>query len=144
MKKLICILLALLLALCLTAGLTGCADDPAPVSESSESSTSATATEIGTGAVSFTFEAVERDGTTHRYLVHTDAATVGDALLGLELIAGDDGAYGLYVKSVCGIRADYDLDGTYWAFYENGSYATAGVDKTPVTDGASYAMKVEK
>ncbi len=49
-----------------------------------------------------------------------------------------------YVKTVNGITADYDTDGTYWAFYVNGEYAMTGVDSTPVEDGAVYAFKVEK
>ena len=49
-----------------------------------------------------------------------------------------------YVKTVNGITADYDTDGTYWAFYVNGEYAMTGVDSTPVEDGAVYTFKVEK
>jgi hypothetical protein len=68
---------------------------------------------------------------------------VGNALLKLELIAGEEAQYGLYVKTVNGITYDYDADGKYWAFYENGVYATAGVDTTPVTAGATYEFKAE-
>lgn len=68
---------------------------------------------------------------------------MGQALLELELIAGDDSEYGLYVKTVNGITADYDTDGKYWAFYIDEEYAASGVDTTPVTDGSSYAFKIE-
>ena len=61
----------------------------------------------------------------------------------LELIAGDESEYGLYVKMVNGITADYDADGVYWAFYINGEYAATGVDSTPITEGESYSFKVE-
>ena len=37
----------------------------------------------------------------------------------------------------------YDKDGKYWAFYENGAYASAGVDSTNITEGAVYAFKAE-
>ena len=69
---------------------------------------------------------------------------VGDALLEEGLVEGEDGAYGLYVKKVNGILADYEVNQTYWAFYINGEYAMSGVDITPVEDGATYAFKVEK
>ena len=36
-----------------------------------------------------------------------------------------------------------DKDGKYWAFYVNGEYASAGVDATDITEGATYAFKVE-
>ena len=47
------------------------------------------------------------------------------------------------MKTVNGITLDYDKDGKYWAFYVDGEYATSGVDSTPITDGASYALKAE-
>ena len=75
--------------------------------------------------------------------VHTDKATVGEALLELNFIAGDDSEYGLYVKTVNGITADYDKDGVYWAFYINGEYAQTGVDSTNIAEGDSYSFKVE-
>ena len=42
------------------------------------------------------------------------------------------------------VFGDYDVDGTYWAFYVNGEYATSGVDTTTIKDGESYMFKVEK
>ena len=69
---------------------------------------------------------------------------VGDALTELNLISGDEGDYGLYVKTVNGITADYDTDGSYWAFYVNNEYAQTGVDLTPITEGDYYSFKIEK
>ena len=60
------------------------------------------------------------------------------------LIAGEDGAYGLYVKTVNGVTLDYDADGMYWAFYVNGEYASSGVDATEAVSGAEYMFKAEK
>ena len=84
------------------------------------------------------------DGETSSYAIHTDAETVGEALVGLELIAGDESEYGLYVKTVGDETLDYATDGMYWAFYENGEYAATGVDATAVTDGAHYAFTATK
>lgn len=61
----------------------------------------------------------------------------------LGLIAGEESEYGLYVKTVNGITADYDKDGVYWAFYINGEYAQTGVDSTKIAEGESYSFKVE-
>lgn len=85
----------------------------------------------------------DTDGTETQFEIHTDKSTVGEALLELELIAGDDSEYGLYVKTVGGVTLDYDKDGKYWAFYIDGEYATSGVDSTQITDGANYAFKAE-
>ncbi len=95
-------------------------------------------TEIGEGSKTFMFK-VDAEGYSITFTVHTDAETVGDALLALNLITGEDGQYGLYVKTVNGMLADWEVDQTYWAFYENGEYAN-GVDATNVTDGYTYSF----
>ena len=75
------------------------------------------------------------------FTVHTDKDTVGEALLEHELIEGENGAYGLYVKKVNGITADYDVDQSYWAFYINGEYAMTGVDTTKIVEGDTYRLE---
>ena len=92
----------------------------------------------------FTFQVVDGEGKQTEFTITTEKSTVGEALQDEGLIEGEQGAYGLYVKKVNGITADYDVDGTYWAFYVNGKTAPTGVDSTPVEDGAVYAFKVEK
>lgn len=99
---------------------------------------------LGDGSVKFTFIVVDADGNETNFVVSTDKETVGDALLEQNLIEGEEGDYGLYVKTVNGITADYDTDQTYWAFYVNGEYASTGVDSTPVNEGDTYEFKVEK
>ena len=74
------------------------------------------------------------------FTIKTDAKTVGDALLENELIAGDEGAYGLYIKVVNGLRADYDKDMAYWAFAIDGEMAMTGVDMTDIVDGGKYEL----
>ena len=99
---------------------------------------------LGEGETMFLFTVVDKDGNETNFEIHTDKTTVGDALLDLELISGDEGEFGLYVKTVNGITADYDVDQTYWAFYVNGEYAMSGVDTTEIEADASYSFKVEK
>ncbi len=99
---------------------------------------------LGDGSVKITVIVVDVDGNETNFVVNTDKETVGDALLEQNLIEGEDGDYGLYVKTVNGITADYDTDQTYWAFYVNGEYASTGVDSTPVNEGDTYEFKVEK
>ena len=99
---------------------------------------------LGEGNTQFTFTVVDAEGKETIFEIHTDKTTVGDALLELNLIEGEDGQYGLYVKKVNGISADYDVDKTYWAFYVNGEYAMSGVDTTTVEENTIYTFKVEK
>ncbi len=99
---------------------------------------------MGEGRTAFDFVVVDKEGKETAFEIHTDKTIVGDALLELGLIAGEEGAYGLYVKQVNGITADYDVDQTYWAFYINGEYGMTGVDVTNIEAGATYSFKVEK
>ena len=99
---------------------------------------------LGDGSVKITVIVVDADGNETNFVVNTDKETVGDALLEQNLIEGEEGDYGLYVKTVNGITADYDTDQTYWAFYVNGEYASTGVDSTSVNEGDTYEFKVEK
>jgi len=99
---------------------------------------------LGEGQTMFLFTVVDKDGNETNFEIHTDKENVGEALLDLELIAGEEGEFGLFVKEVNGITADYDVDQTYWAFYVDGEYAMSGVDVTTIEEGKTYALKVEK
>ncbi len=99
---------------------------------------------LGTGETEFPLIIADQDGTEIRITVRTDKTVVGEALQELGLLEGEEGPYGLYVKTVNGIRADYDKDKVYWAFYINGDYAMSGVDVTEICAGDEYALRVEK
>lgn len=99
---------------------------------------------IGEGETEFLFTVTDKDGNSKNFTVKTDCETVGRALQEVKIIYGEMGDYGLFVTEVNGIVAIYDLDNTYWAFYEDGQYALAGVDKTAIVPGTSYELRVEK
>ena len=143
-------LLALLLALVMVLALAACgnkAQDNGGAGDDANVVTDGTVADgatVGKGATAFTVDVAQLDGTSITFTVNTDKATVGEALLELGIVAGDDTEYGLYVKTVNGVTLDYDTDGAYWAFYINGEYAMTGVDATNIEAGAIYALKAEK
>lgn len=100
-------------------------------------------TSLGKGENTFTVSVTDYDGKETVFEISTDKTIVGEALVETGLIEGENGPYGMYIKTVNGIRADYDLDGKYWAFYINGEYATSGVDTTEISPETQYALKVE-
>ena len=144
-KKSLSLIVCIVLIAAMALLTTGCNGNNASTGSSMPDAT-ASQTEsnvLGEGAIGFIFTVTDADGNETSYQIKTDQKTVGEALTELNLIAGDESEYGLYVKTVNGITVDYDKDGKYWAFYVNGEYASAGVDSTDIEAGATYAFKVE-
>ncbi|MBQ7838090.1 MAG: DUF4430 domain-containing protein [Clostridia bacterium] len=92
---------------------------------------------------SFTFEVVDKDGNKKQTEILTNGKYVGKVLQELEYIKGEQGDYGIYIKEVDGIVADYDVDGTYWAFYVDGEMSMTGADQVEIVDGSVYSFRVE-
>ena len=95
---------------------------------------------IGQGEMVFPFLVTGPDEAVSGWEVHTDEETVGAALLALGLIAGDVGQFGLMVTEVNGIVADWDANGSFWAFFIDGDFAMTGVDVTYIEPGVTYAF----
>lgn len=96
-------------------------------------------TEFGKGAKTVQVE-VKAEDKSVTFTIHTDKEILGDALLEHELIAGEEGPYGLYIKTVNGILADYDVNQSYWAVSKNGEAAATGVDGIKFLDGDHYEL----
>lgn len=131
---------ALLAALVMLITLTACtsADDTASVSVWEEAQYTED-TELGEGATTVQVE-VKAGEKSITFTIHTDAGTLGDALLTHALIEGETSQYGLFIKRVNGILADFDIDGYYWGVYKNGEYLMTGVDTTSIADGEHYEL----
>lgn len=74
------------------------------------------------------------------FTIKTDKTVVGDALKEYKLIDGEEGPYGIYIKVVNGIEADYDNDQSYWSFEKDGEAMLTGVDSTEFKDGDRYEL----
>ena len=130
-----------------TAAQTEAAVNTKAESESVETSEEAEVTSVtilGEGETVFNFGVYDLEGNETWFEIHTDEKMVGAALQAVELIEGDEGPYGLYVKTVNGITADYDKDKVYWAFYVNDDYGMSGVDVTEIEDGKVYSFRIAK
>lgn len=142
-KKMLSFILCILLIAAMALFTIGCNDNAKQESENS-SVTQTDVKEIGNGKTKLSFVAVDLYGHETEFQVKTDKATVGEALAEHNIIAGEEGSYGLYVKTVNGITLDFDKDGTYWAFYVDGKYAEKGVDQTEINENSVYSFKPEK
>lgn len=146
MKKSISALISVVLAAIMLLSFTGCKEDTKTPTDTTGADTSVSATDatsLGQGKTKFTFTVTDLEGKQTSFIINTDKKTVGDALIENELIAGEEGAYGLYVKTVNGVTVDYDKDGKYWAFYVGGELSPTGVDMTDITPLEHYEFKAE-
>ena len=144
MKKTLSCILCMVLIVAMALFTTACNDKKKVETAQTSTVVVEDGSVLGEGSKVFAFIVVDKDGNETAMEIHTDQEMVGAALMELNVIAGEDGPYGLYVKEVNGITAVYEVDETYWAFYVNGEYGMTGVDQTPIEEGASYSFKVEK
>lgn len=135
-------LLPICFALILLISLSAC-NGSAPKNNANDVKVSSLATTLGEGETSFVFTVVDANGNKTVFNISTNKKIVGEALKEHKLIDGEEGQFGLYVKTVNSISYDYDKDGKYWAFYVDGEYAQTGVDKTEIKKGSSYMFKAE-
>ena len=112
-----------------------------PTSQTSQTTQTAQVKVLGEGKTMFYFTVVDGDKNETKFEIHTDKTTVGDALLELGLVEGEDSDFGLYVKKVNGIP---ESDGAYWMIYENDTMAPTGVSQLEIKNGESYSLKLEK
>ena len=137
MKTKINAILSLMLIIALTAAafvMTSCGKN--------ENTPEVTGTEEKT--VTITVTVVWADGSSTDYVITTVEKTLYGALDGEGLVGGEDGPYGFYLKEVNGIRADYDLDGAYWALYKNGEMMMTGMESENIADGGRYSIVYTK
>ena len=146
-QKLLSIILCIVLIAAMALFATGCTgsknETPTEAPAAATENVSSEDNVLGEGSKVFTVVTSDLEGKETTFEIHTDAETVGAALLDLGVIDGEDGDYGLYVKTVNGLTLDWDTDGKYWAFYIDGEYALTGVDQTDITEGAVYSFKPE-
>ncbi len=142
MKKILNLTASLLLVFVCVVGLASCGNtvDASGLWEKAEYLKD---TELGNGEKTLVVK-VEVEEQSVTFTINTDKETVGEALLEHKLISGEDGDYGLYIKKVNGITADYDKDKSYWAFYADGEYASSGVDTTKIDEKVTYSLKYTK
>ena len=150
MKKALSCILCMVLIVAMALVTTGCSGNAGNSKVTSTTETVAAsevqeeAAVLGEGGKQFRFGVVDLEGKETWFEIHTDEEMVGAALLDLNLIEGEEGPYGLYVKAVNGIAADYDKDKVYWAFYVNDDYGATGVDMTKIEEGTIYSFRMAK
>ena len=100
-------------------------------------------TALGEGDTVFYLEVIVKENSV-TFTINTDKEILGDALVDLDLVGGEEGDFGLYVLEVNGMVADYDTDGAYWSFTKDGEMMMTGVDGEAIEPGAHYELTYSK
>lgn len=97
------------------------------------------------GSKSITVTVIDDKGTSTTYEQTTDAEFLREALEEIEAltIEGEESEYGLFVKTINGVTADYDVNGAFWSFSVNGELCNNGIETQPVYDGDSFEISYE-
>lgn len=83
-------------------------------------------------------EVIHKDGASVEFSYDTEEEYLGALLQKEGLIAGSESAYGLFVETVDGETADYNVDKGWWKLSCNGADAQTGADTTPIQDGDRF------
>lgn len=141
MKKTWKLLICTMLCVTMLLGTAGCGKKEATDLWASAKYTEDT--ELGEGSMNVQVE-VEVEDKSVTFTIATDKTILSEILMEHDLIAGDPGDYGLYIKEVNGITANYNTDKAYWAIEKDGEYLMTGVDSTEVADGEHYELVYTK
>ena len=76
------------------------------------------------------------------HTMQTDAEFLGEALTAIGLLAGEQGPYGLYVKTVDGITVDESKQ-QWWCFTKGGEELFTGVDAVAILDGDGFEAELK-
>lgn len=82
---------------------------------------------------------VHGDGSEKVFELSTQAETLRAALDEAELVAGEDGQYGLYILTVDGETVDESKQ-QWWCITKGGEQHNQGVDGTVIADGEQYEL----
>lgn len=125
------LLLAVVLSVFMLAGCTAAA--PGSSDLSSEMSSEAAVQKR------FTLTVVHRDGSEKEFALTTKQQYLGAELEAAGIIDGEEGQYGLYIKTADGETAD-DSKQEWWCLTKDGEMTETGIDTTPIEDGDRFEL----
>ena len=94
--------------------------------------------------VTITVTVIDDKKDSDSFKITTKADNLGDALLESGRVKGDMDTFGLYIKEVDGLRADFELDGAYWSVSKDGKMLVTGASDTPISDGDKFELTYTK
>ena len=96
------------------------------------------------GEITITVEVINSAGEHTDHTITTKASKLADALLEAGFVEGPVEEYGLYITTVDGETADWNVDQSYWALSQNGEYLMTGASDTEIHDGDHFELTYTK
>lgn len=121
-KKIVIALAALLIVIAALSGIYHFTKDP-----------------TAAGAKNITVEVIHGDGSEKSFEYATDSEYLGEVLMDEGLAEGEEGPYGLFIKTVDGETVD-DANQEWWCITKGGEQLNTGADQTPIADGETYEL----
>ncbi|MEE1279448.1 MAG: DUF4430 domain-containing protein [Oscillospiraceae bacterium] len=98
---------------------------------------------FGEGAKTVIVEVIAGDKSV-TFTLKTDKENLADAMLEHSLVEGTQDQYGLYIKKVNGILADYEINKSFWSVSKNGEMLMTGASAVTISDGEKYEFTYAK
>ena len=86
---------------------------------------------------------VHGDETEKTFQYHTDAEYLVEVLKENELVSGEEGEYGLFIKTVDGETADESKQ-QWWCITKGGEQVNTSADQTPIADGEQFELTLKE
>ncbi len=87
---------------------------------------------------------VDDSGKTTVYEMMTEATVLKEVMDELAdkgfTYDGVEDQFGIMIHTINGVRATYEQDDAYWAFYLNDEYCQYGISTQPVNDGDQFSI----
>lgn len=74
-----------------------------------------------------------------KYEINTNAEYLADALYQKELITEEEYKAGFYTV-IDGVKADYNVDKSWWCVTKNGEMTSVGMNELPIADGENFEI----
>ncbi len=91
------------------------------------------------GSKNITVEVIHRDTSLNTFTYSTDREYLGEVLKDEGLVSGEEGPYGMFIKSVDGETAD-ESNQEWWCITKNNEKLGTSADQTPIADGEKYEL----
>lgn len=91
------------------------------------------------GIKNITVEVIHGDESTETFEYSTKREYLGEVLVDEKLVEGEEGAYGLYIKTVDKETVD-ESNQEWWCITKGGERLNTSADQTPIADGDKYEL----